>query len=70
MRYDLSQSFPLLTTKTTFWRGIAEELLWFVQGDTNAKHLQEKKIKIWDGNASRDFLDKNGKINQLNFRFP
>jgi len=60
MRYDLSESFPLLTTKDTFWRGIAEELLWFIKGDTNAKHLNEKKVKIWDGNASRKYLDSIG----------
>merc|ERR1719183_905070 len=60
MRFDLKKSFPLLTTKRVFWRGIVEELLWFVKGDTNAKHLSEKGIKIWDGNGSREFLDKRG----------
>ena len=40
-------------TKRTFWRGVAEELLWFVSGSTNARELQEKKIHIWDGNGSR-----------------
>jgi len=60
MRFDLRKSFPLLTTKRVFWRGILEELLWFVRGDTNAKHLSEKGIKIWDGNGSREFLDKRG----------
>lgn len=60
MRYDLSESFPLLTTKDVFWRGVAEELIWFVKGETNAKLLSDKKIRIWDGNATRDFLDKQG----------
>ena len=60
MRYDLEESFPILTTKDVFWRGVAEELLWFVKGETNAKLLSDKKIKIWDGNASREFLDKIG----------
>jgi thymidylate synthase len=60
MRYDLSESFPLLTTKDVFWRGVAEELIWFVRGETNAKKLSDKKIRIWDGNASREFLDKIG----------
>lgn len=60
MRYDLSESFPLLTTKDVFWRGVAEELIWFVRGETNAKLLSDKKIRIWDGNASREFLDKIG----------
>ena len=60
MKFDCSRSFPLLTTKDTFWRGIVEELIWFINGDTNAKHLQEKKVRIWDGNCSREFLDKLG----------
>ena len=60
MRYDLSESFPMLTTKDVFWRGVAQELIWFLNGDTNAKLLSDKKIRIWDGNASREFLDKIG----------
>lgn len=57
MRYDCSSTFPLLTSKDTFWRGIVEELIWFINGDTNAKNLQKKKVHIWDGNGSREFLD-------------
>jgi len=60
MRFSLRESFPLLTTKNVFWRGVAEELLWFVSGNTSAKTLQDKGIKIWDGNASREYLDKVG----------
>jgi len=60
MRFDLKNSFPILTTKRVFWRGIVEELLWFIKGDTNGKHLSEKGVKIWDGNGSREFLDKRG----------
>lgn len=61
MRYSLRGGvFPLLTTKKVFWRGVAEELLWFVKGCTNGKELSEKGIHIWDGNGSREFLDKNG----------
>ncbi|GAV57059.1 Thymidylat_synt domain-containing protein, partial [Cephalotus follicularis] len=41
-----------------FWRGVVEELLWFISGSTSAKVLQEKGIHIWDGNASRDYLDR------------
>jgi dihydrofolate reductase/thymidylate synthase len=52
--------FPLLTTKRVFWRGVAEELLWFISGDTNARTLQDKNVRIWDGNGSREFLDKSG----------
>jgi thymidylate synthase len=57
MKFNLRRSFPLLTTKRVFWRGVVEELLWFISGSTNAKVLQEKGIHIWDGNASREYLD-------------
>lgn len=60
MRFNLRNSFPLLTTKRVFWRAVVEELLWFIKGSTNAKLLQEKGIHIWDGNSSREFLDKCG----------
>lgn len=61
MRFDLSDGkFPLLTTKRVFWRGVAEELLWFISGDTNAKTLQDKKIRIWDGNGSKEYLTSIG----------
>jgi len=61
MRFSLrNNTFPLLTTKKVFWRGVAEELLWFVSGSTNANLLSEKRIHFWDANGSRDFLDKLG----------
>jgi dihydrofolate reductase/thymidylate synthase len=61
MRFSLRDSvLPLLTTKRTFWRGVAEELLWFIQGNTNANDLAAKNIHIWDGNGSREFLDSRG----------
>ena len=61
MRFSLrDNAMPLLTTKRTFWRGVAEELLWFISGDTSAKTLQDKNIHIWDGNGSREYLDSIG----------
>ena len=48
MRFDLSEGFPLVTTKKVFTRGIFEELLWFISGSTNKKVLQEKNVHIWD----------------------
>ncbi|KAG0303870.1 hypothetical protein BGZ98_006183 [Dissophora globulifera] len=61
MRFSLRDDiFPLLTTKRVFFRAVVEELLWFVKGDTNGLHLSEKGIKIWDGNGSREYLDKVG----------
>ncbi|ARF11731.1 thymidylate synthase [Klosneuvirus KNV1] len=58
LEFDLNK-FPLLSTKKVFLRGIFEELLFFLKGDTNANHLSEKNVKIWELNTSRDFLDKN-----------
>ncbi|CAM6126006.1 unnamed protein product [Calypogeia fissa] len=60
MRFNLRKSFPLLTTKHVHFRGILEELLWFISGSTNAKILQDKGVKIWDGNSSKEYLDKLG----------
>jgi dihydrofolate reductase/thymidylate synthase len=60
MRYSLQDSFPLLTTKRVYWKGVVEELLWMIKGDTNANHLSEKGVRIWDGNGTREFLDQRG----------
>ncbi|XP_071730005.1 bifunctional dihydrofolate reductase-thymidylate synthase 1-like [Rutidosis leptorrhynchoides] len=64
MRFNLRKSFPLLTTKKVFWRGVVEELLWFISGSTSAKVLQDKGIHIWDGNASRNYLDSIGLVDR------
>jgi len=55
-----NNTIPLLTTKRVFWRGIVEELLWFISGNTNSNTLREKKIHIWDANGSTEFLKKRG----------
>ncbi len=47
MRFDLSQGFPLLTTKKLHIRSIIHELLWFIQGDTNIAYLNEHGVSIW-----------------------
>lgn len=60
LTFDLSKGFPLLTTKKMFLRGIFEELMFFLRGETNAKLLDEKGVKIWNGNTSRHFLDSVG----------
>jgi dihydrofolate reductase/thymidylate synthase len=57
LKFDLRNGFPLLTTKKMFFRGIFEELLFFIKGQTNSKILEEKKINIWKPNTSRQFLD-------------
>lgn len=60
LTHDLHDGFPLLTTKKMFWKGIVEELLFFIRGETNTKLLSSKGIKIWDGNTSKEFIKKNG----------
>jgi thymidylate synthase len=61
MRFDLSGgTLPLLTTKKMAWNSIVHELLWFLAGDTNANTLSKKKVRIWDANATREFLDSRG----------
>jgi thymidylate synthase len=60
MKFDLGQSFPLLTTKRVYWKGVVEELLWFLRGETDGKILSGKNVRIWDGNGSREFLDGMG----------
>lgn len=64
LRYDMSDGFPLITTKKMFTRGIIEELLWFLRGDTNVRHLQEKGVHIWDGNyeAHRKALEEGAEL--------
>lgn len=54
LSFDLRDGFPLLTTKKVFLRGIIHELLWFLNGDTNIKYLQDNKCKIWDEWATAD----------------
>ena len=53
MRFDLSEGFPLLTTKRVFLKGIIHELLWFLSGDTNIKYLVDNGVHIWDSDAYR-----------------
>ncbi len=57
MRYDLSQGFPLLTTKKLHLKSIIHELLWFISGDTNVKYLQDNGVRIWN-----EWADENGEL--------
>ena len=66
-RYNICDTFPLLTTKRVFWKGIVEELLWFLSGDTNVQHLIDKGVHIWDKNSDRAFLDSLGMKDRKEF---
>ena len=57
LRVDLSQGFPLLTTKRVHVRSVVEELLWFLRGETNVRSLQAKGVTIWD-----EWADANGEL--------
>ncbi len=57
MRFDLSQGFPLVTTKKLHLRSIIHELLWFLKGETNIAYLKENKVSIWD-----EWADANGEL--------
>ena len=57
---NISTSFPLITSKKVFFRGIVEELLWFLKGSTNANELKDKNVNIWNGNSKREYLDSVG----------
>ena len=61
MRFPLdNNSIPLITTKKLAWRVCLKELLWFISGSTDNGKLREQGVKIWNKNASREFLDKQG----------
>jgi thymidylate synthase len=61
MRFSLADNkIPLMTTKKLAWRSCLKELLWFIKGDTSNETLQKQNVKIWNGNASREFLDSRG----------
>lgn len=60
LNINIKDSFPLLTTKKIFFRGVFEELMWILRGQSDTTVLQKKNVHIWDGNSSRSFLDSRG----------
>jgi len=67
IRFDLSQGFPLLTTKKVFMRGITHELLWFLKGDPNIKYLVDRDVHIWNEWAYKGYGKKmeNGEVQEM-----
>jgi thymidylate synthase len=57
LRFNLSDGFPLVTTKKMFMKGVIHELLWFIAGDTNIKYLNDNGVHIWD-----EWADENGEL--------
>ena len=57
MRFDLSKGFPLITTKSVWFKGVAYELLWFLKGSSNIKYLTDNGVHIWD-----EWADENGDL--------
>jgi thymidylate synthase len=60
MRFDLRDSFPLVTTKRIHWKSVVEELLWFIAGETNVRPLQDKGVRIWN-----EWADENGELGPI-----
>ena len=56
IRHDMSEGFPLLTTKKMYFKGIVTELLWFLRGDTSIEYLLENDCNIWTGDAYQAYL--------------
>ena len=67
LRFDLSQGFPLLTTKKVYWRGIAYELAWFLSGQSNVRYLAENNVHIWDDYPYKIYREKmeQGKVSEM-----
>ena len=62
IRHNMSEGFPVLTTKKMAWKTMVTELLWFLRGDTNIKFLVDNNCHIWDGDAYKNYLIEDAKI--------
>jgi thymidylate synthase len=67
MRFDLSEGFPLLTTKKVYWKGVLHELYWFLSGQSNIRYLVQNDVHIWDDYPYRLYaeLAKKGEVTEL-----
>ena len=66
LKFDLSEGFPLVTTKKVYTRAIIHELLWFLKGDTNIKYLQDNDVKIWNEWGYKAYLEAHEKPEHYN----
>ncbi len=62
MRFDMADGFPAVTTKSLYWKGVKEELLWMISGSSDVRELQEKGVHIWDANANADYWVNNARF--------
>ena len=62
IRHNMSEGFPLLTTKKMYWKGIVTELLWFLRGDTSIEYLLKNDCNIWTGDAYQAYLKECEKL--------
>ncbi|MCB9809151.1 thymidylate synthase [Candidatus Nomurabacteria bacterium] len=62
IRFDLSQGFPLLTTKKVYWKGVLHELYWFLSGQNNIKYLVDNNVHIWDDYPYKMYVEKFGSL--------
>ena len=60
IRFDLTETFPLLTTKKVYWNGVLHELYWFMSGQSNIKYLVDNNVHIWDDYPYKIYVEKNG----------
>jgi thymidylate synthase len=67
LRFDLSQGFPLLTTKKVYWKGVLHELFWFLSGQSNIEYLVKNKVHIWDDYPYKIYTEKKGKLTKEEF---
>jgi len=63
-RYDLSKGFPILTTKKVYWKGVIQELYWFMSGDSNIKYLVDNGVHIWDDYPHKIYQKSKGKADK------
>lgn len=64
LEFDISNSIPFITTKKLAWKTVIKELLWFISGSTDNSKLTEQNVTIWNGNATREFMDNSGFVNR------